>query len=306
MVPEDVFVLGEPLEPEGREVGQDHGFAGNAVRQHDIKSGRAIGGDDQQRLAEVIDVPDLSTGLQPYPLEPGLQDNRSVECDCHLHPLLAKCGQRFQPRAKLTENRASRQEKTAANSATMRPVKLVSNPPNPFESQYRELLEPPPSVKVQIYEDDTRSILSHNDRPDLAFRWSLNPYRGCFHACAYCYARPSHEYLGFGAGADFESKIVVKPKAAALLREAFLEPSWTGELVVFSGVPVCYQPGGGSLGMARASLAVCAEFRNPVAIITKAALILRDLDLLRQLPQKAAVRGFPSNPLAHDPLAREG
>src|SRR5256712_2586323 len=306
MVPEDVFVLGEPLEPEGREVGQDHGFAGNAVRQHDIKSGRAIGGDDQQRLAEVIDVPDLSTGLQPYPLEPGLQDNRSVECDCHLHPLLAKCGQRFQPRAKLTENRASRQEKTAANSATMRPVKLVSNPPNPFESQYRELLEPPPSVKVQIYEDDTRSILSHNDRPDLAFRWSLNPYRGCFHACAYCYARPSHEYLGFGAGTDFESKLVVKRNAAALLREVFLKPSWIGELVVFSGVTDCYQPVEASLGLTRACLEVCAEFRNPVAIITKGALVLRDLDLLRRLHEEAALPVFLSIPFADDPMARKG
>src|SRR5256712_3663788 len=306
MVPEDVFVLGEPLEPEGREVGQDHGFAGNAVRQHDIKSGRAIGGDDQQRLAEVIDVPDLSTGLQPYPLEPGLQDNRTVECDRHVHASLIRCGRRSQPRAKLTENRASRQEKTAADSATMRPVKLVSNPPNPFESQYREFLEPPPSVKVQIYEDDTRSILSHNDSPDLAFRWSVNPYRGCFHACPYCYARPSHEYLGFGAGTDFESKLVVKRNAAALLREAFLKPSWTGELVVFSGVTDCYQPVEASFGLTRACLEVCAEVPNPVAIITKAALVLRDLDLLRRLPQKAAVRGFPSNPLAHDPLAREG
>ncbi len=97
-------------------------------------------------------------------------------------------------------------------------MKLVNNPPNPFESKFREYLEPPPSVKVQIYEDDTRSILSRNESPDLAFRWSVNPYRGCFHACAYCYARPSHEYLGFGAGTDFESKLVVKRHAAALLR----------------------------------------------------------------------------------------
>src|SRR5436309_2113160 len=198
-------------------------------------------------------------------------------------PLLAKCGQRFQPRAKLTENRASRQEKTAADSATMRLVKLVSNPPNPFESQYRELLEPPPSVKVQIYEDDTRSILSHNDSPDLAFRWSVNPYRGCFHACAYCYARPTHEYLGFGAGSDFESKLVVKRDAAALLREAFLKPSWRGELVVFSGATDCYQPVEASLGLTRACLEVCAEFRNPVAIITKAALPDRILKIAHRL-----------------------
>jgi len=187
----------------------------------------------------------------------------------------------------------------------MRPVKLVSNPPNPFESQYREFLEPPPSVKVQIYEDDTRSILSHNDSPDLAFRWSVNPYRGCFHACAYCYARPSHEYLGFGAGTDFESKLVVKRNAAALLREVFLKPSWTGELVVFSGVTDCYQPVEASLGLTRACLEVCAEFRNPVAIITKGALVLRDLDLLRRLHEEAAIRVFLSIPFAHDPMARK-
>jgi DNA repair photolyase len=187
----------------------------------------------------------------------------------------------------------------------MRPVKLVSNPPNPFESQYREFLEPPPSVKVQIYEDDTRSILSHNDSPDLAFRWSVNPYRGCFHACAYCYARPSHEYLGFGAGTDFESKLVVKRNAAALLREAFLKPSWTGELVVFSGVTDCYQPVEASLGLTRACLEVCAEFRNPVAIITKAVLILRDLDLLRRLHEEAAIRVFLSIPFADDQMARK-
>ena len=184
-------------------------------------------------------------------------------------------------------------------------MKLVSNPPNPFESQYREFLEPPPSVKVQIYEDDTRSILSHNDSPDLAFRWSVNPYRGCFHACAYCYARPSHEYLGFGAGTDFESKLVVKRNAAALLREVFLKPSWTGELVVFSGVTDCYQPVEASLGLTRACLEVCAEFRNPVAIITKGALVLRDLDLLRRLHEEAAIRVFLSIPFAHDPMARK-
>jgi len=183
-------------------------------------------------------------------------------------------------------------------------VKLVSNPPNPFESQYREFLEPPPSVKVQFYEDDSRSILSHNDSLDLAFRWSVNPYRGCFHACAYCYARPTHEYLGFGAGTDFESKLVVKRHAAALLRETFLKPSWTGELVVFSGVTDCYQPVEASLGLTRACLEVCAEFRNPLAIITKAALIMRDLDLLRRLREEAAVRVFLSIPFADDSMAR--
>jgi len=183
-------------------------------------------------------------------------------------------------------------------------MKLVSNPPNPFESQHRELLEPPSSVKVQIYEDDTRSILSRNDSPDLAFKWSVNPYRGCFHACAYCYARPSHEYLGFGAGTDFDSKLVVKLQAAALLREAFLKPSWVGEEVVFSGVTDCYQPVEAVWGLTRACLEVCAEFRNPLSIITKGLLILRDLDVLRRLHEDAAVRVYLSIPFADDVMAR--
>ena len=120
----------------------------------------------------------------------------------------------------------------------MRPV---SNPPNPFESAHRELLEPS-TARLEVFEDATRDILSRNDSPDLPFRWSLNPYRGCFHACAYCYARPSHEYWGFGAGTDFDSKIIVKHDAPQLLRRAFLKPSWKGELIVFSGNTDCYQP----------------------------------------------------------------
>jgi hypothetical protein len=121
-------------------------------------------------------------------------------------------------------------------------VRTISNPPNPFESRQREYLEPAPAAKLTIYEDATREILSRNDSPDLPFRWSLNPYRGCFHACAYCYARPSHEYWGFGAGTDFDSKIIVKEDAPRLLRRALDRPSWTGELIVFSGNTDCYQP----------------------------------------------------------------
>jgi DNA repair photolyase len=184
-------------------------------------------------------------------------------------------------------------------------MKQIHNPPNPYDSLHREWLEPPPPVRLQVFEDDTRSILSRNESPDLSFRWSVNPYRGCFHACAYCYARPSHEYLGFGAGTDFESKLVVKRDAATLLREAFLKPSWRGELVVFSGNTDCYQPLEAAWGLTRACLEVCAEFRNPVGIITKAALIMRDLDLLRRLNEEAAVRVFFSVPFADDVTARK-
>ncbi len=183
-------------------------------------------------------------------------------------------------------------------------MKLIANPPNPFESTFREFLEPRPRVELQIYEDDTKEILSRNDSPDLPFRWSVNPYRGCFHACAYCYARPTHEFLGFGAGTDFESKIVVKRRAANLLRKAFEKPSWHGELIVFSGNTDCYQPMEAALGLTRACLEVCAEYRNPVGIITKSALPARDLDLLSRLRRDAWIQVYFSIPFADDETAR--
>src|SRR5919112_286283 len=101
----------------------------------------------------------------------------------------------------------------------------LSNPPNPWASSEVEYLEEVPLARLEVYEDHTREILAHNDSPDLGIRWSVNPYRGCQHACAYCYARPSHEYLSFGAGTDFETKIAVKLSAPTLLREAFFRPS---------------------------------------------------------------------------------
>jgi DNA repair photolyase len=183
----------------------------------------------------------------------------------------------------------------------MRPI---SNPPNPFESRHRDLLEPASAARLEMYEDASREILSRNDSPDLSFRWSVNPYRGCFHACAYCYARPTHEYWGFGAGTDFESKIVVKREAATLLRQAFEKPSWKGELIVFSGNTDCYQPMEASLALTRACLEVCAEYRNPVAIITKGVLVQRDLDVLKQLQEQAWVRVYFSIPFADDEVAR--
>lgn len=184
-------------------------------------------------------------------------------------------------------------------------MRTISNPPNPFESTHRELLDPPPHVQLEVFEDVTREILSRNESPDLPFRWSLNPYRGCFHACAYCYARPTHEYWGFGAGTDFDSKIVVKRDAPSLLREAFLKPSWRGELIVFSGNTDCYQPLEATYGLTRSCLEVCAEFRNPVGVITKAALITRDIEVLRRLHDEAWVQVYFSIPFADNETARK-
>ena len=173
----------------------------------------------------------------------------------------------------------------------------LSNPPNPWLSTEVEYLEEIPAAELEVYEDHTREILSHNDSPDVGFSWSVNPYRGCFHACAYCYARPTHEYLGFGAGTDFDRKITVKPEAPRLLREAFERRSWKGELVVFSGVTDCYQPLEASYRLTRGCLEVCAEYRNPVGIITKSPLIERDLDLLREIQRTARVSVSVSVPL---------
>jgi DNA repair photolyase len=170
----------------------------------------------------------------------------------------------------------------------MRPRPL-SNPPNPWASTQVEYQEGPPDTQVQVFEDATRSILARNDSPDVGFTWSVNPYRGCMHGCAYCYARPSHEYLSFGAGTDFDTKIVIKPQAPALLRQAFDRPSWRGELVMFSGNTDCYQPLEATYQLTRGLLEVCAEYRNPCAIITKAPLIERDLDLLQELVRVARV-----------------
>ena len=159
----------------------------------------------------------------------------------------------------------------------------IANPPNPWSSTEVEYLEGAPDAKLEIFEDSTRSILSSNDSPDLGFRWSVNPYRGCFHGCAYCYARPTHEYLSFGAGTDFDRKILVKLRAADLLREAFDRPNWRGEYVMFSGVTDCYQPVEASYRLTRACLEVCAEYRNPLGIVTKSPLVERDIDVLKAL-----------------------
>ncbi len=180
----------------------------------------------------------------------------------------------------------------------------VQNPPNPWHSTAVEYLDEPPPARLELFEERARSILSENDSPDIPFRWSVNAYRGCIHGCAYCYARPSHQYLGFGAGTDFDRKIVVKTNAAELLREAFDRPSWRGELVCFSGNTDCYQPIEASYALTRGCLEVCAAYRNPVAIITKSALAQRDAALLGELAKHGAARVFVSIPFADEAMAR--
>ncbi|OGX28943.1 MAG: radical SAM protein [Omnitrophica WOR_2 bacterium RIFCSPHIGHO2_02_FULL_67_20] len=182
--------------------------------------------------------------------------------------------------------------------------KRVWNPPNPYLTEHRELLGEPPAAALEVYEDESQSILSRNDSPDLGFRWSVNPYRGCFHACSYCFARPTHEYFGFGAGTDFERKIFVKRNAPALLEQAFRKPSWRGELIMFSGVTDCYQPLEAAWRLTHGCLAVCLAYRNPAAVITKSLLIRRDAPLLAALAREASVSVSLSIPFLDEDITR--
>ena len=183
-------------------------------------------------------------------------------------------------------------------------MKLLDNPPNPYESRYTEWLGPPPAVRTKVYVDESRSILATNDSPDVSFRWSVNPYRGCQHACIYCYARRTHEYLGFGAGTDFDTKIVVKPNAPELLDEAFRKKNWTGEQVMFSGVTDCYQPLEAVWQLTRRCLEVCLVFRNPLAIVTKSYLIVRDVDVLSALAGHGCASVLISIPFKDPAIAK--
>ena len=144
-------------------------------------------------------------------------------------------------------------------------------------------LEDLPVVETEFLVDQTKSILSKNDSPDVGFTYSVNAYRGCEHGCAYCYARPSHEYLGYNAGIDFETKIIVKHNAAELLRKEFDKKSWQPQFVLMSGNTDCYQPCERKFGITRQMLEVFLDYRNPVGIITKNALALRDADLFSEL-----------------------
>ncbi|SFH53853.1 PA0069 family radical SAM protein [Planctomicrobium piriforme] len=170
------------------------------------------------------------------------------------------------------------------------------NPPNRFDRTHViddfEQLEYDEDFQAELrrlptvyLDDDSKTVVSENDSPDIPFRYSLNPYRGCLHGCAYCYARPYHEYLGLNAGLDFESKIYVKHRAADLFREFLNRSKWQAEPITFSGVTDCYQPAERQFRLTRQCLEVALEARQPLGMITKNALVARDLDLLREMAQ---------------------
>lgn len=182
--------------------------------------------------------------------------------------------------------------------------RLISNPPNPWHEAHVEWLGPPPEVELEVHEIEAKSILSKNDSPDIPFTYGLNPYQGCYHGCAYCYARPSHQYLGFGAGTDFERKLMVKVNAPELLRQAFERPSWRGESITISGNTDCYQPLEASYRLTRRCLETCLAYRNPVAIITKGGVILRDVELLAELARRTSVHVFITIPFLDEQVRR--
>lgn len=170
----------------------------------------------------------------------------------------------------------------------------AGNPQNRFERLSVEWNEEeygagPERVATSFLRDSSRSIIATNQSPDVPFDASLNPYRGCEHGCAYCYARPTHEYLGFSAGLDFETRILVKEDAPELLRKELASRSWVPKPLGLSGVTDCYQPIERKLEITRRCLEVLAAFRNPVMIVTKNALIRRDLDHLQELARHQAV-----------------
>jgi len=164
----------------------------------------------------------------------------------------------------------------------------ASNPKNRFES-VEHIPEPADenddgsSPRTQFFPDLSKTLIAYNDSPDVGFDASINPYRGCEHGCVYCYARPTHEYLGFSSGLDFETKIMVKEDAPELLRNELSSPKWQPQLVALSGNTDCYQPVEKKKQITRRCLEVFLEFRNPVAIITKNQLVTRDIDILAEL-----------------------
>lgn len=209
----------------------------------------------------------------------------------------------------LDERRASIIPRMQTPDDRLRGRGASSNPANRFE-RLRYEADPDatpddaPAPRTRFYADPARTIIARNESPDVPFAASINPYRGCEHGCVYCFARPTHEYLGFSAGLDFETKIVVKERAPELLREELLSPRWIPQVLAISGVTDCYQPIERKLALTRRCLEVLAEFRNPVAVITKNHLVTRDIDLLASLASFRAAAVFVSITTLDSGLAR--
>jgi DNA repair photolyase len=163
-------------------------------------------------------------------------------------------------------------------------VRHIQNPPNPYLKYSAEFLGEPPPAKLEIFEEvATRSIITKSNMPEMGIRYTVNCYRGCIHGCTYCFARRYHEFLGYGAGTDFETKIVAKINAPQILRAELRRTREKIRLLEFSFATDPYLPLEASYQLTRKCLEVCRDFRMPVGIITKSPLITRDLDILTKL-----------------------
>lgn len=170
-------------------------------------------------------------------------------------------------------------------------LRYNANPPNPWHELSSEWIEEPPPAKLQVFEETaTKHIINKNNSPDIGFDYTVNVYRGCTHACNYCFARPYHEYLDFGAGTDFETKIVVKVNAPELLRADLKAGKNKGETIMFSFASDAYQPLEGVYKLTRSCIEVCAEFGQSIGIMTKAPLITRDIDILAPMAERGLLK----------------
>lgn len=185
--------------------------------------------------------------------------------------------------------------KPLASTLPLHPIRgrgATGNPDNRFVPLAVELdpehaaVEPGPATR--FFHDTTRTLIARNDSPDIGFDYSINPYRGCEHGCIYCYARPTHEYLGLSAGLDFESKIFVKQDASEILRRELSARRWRPAAITLSGVTDPYQPVERKLRITRGCLEVLAEFGNPLSVITKNHLVTRDIDILSEMARDGA------------------
>ena len=164
--------------------------------------------------------------------------------------------------------------------------------------------EEPPPLKTTVTPEHPRSVINRNQSPDLPFNISINPYRGCEHGCAYCYARPAHAYVDLSPGLDFESRLFSKPDAPARLREELARPGYRCEVLSIGANTDCYQPVERRLGITRGIIEVLAECRHPLTIVTKSALVERDLDLLAPMAADGLVQVFVSVTSLDRTLAR--
>ncbi len=187
------------------------------------------------------------------------------------------------------------------------------NPENPYlklnhdyiDEEYIDEKNYGDQIDTTYLTEFPKNVLSKNDSPDIPFTYSINPYQGCEHGCIYCYARNSHTYWGFGAGLDFESKIIVKKNAPDLLEKAFLKKSWKPQTIVLSGNTDCYQPAERKYKLTRQILQICLRFGNPVGVITKNSLIVRDIDVLSELAKESLVRIYFSITTLNEDLRRK-